>query len=67
MKTFLDATRIAYDIDGNTNVDAATDGVLVVRYLLGIRGDALVEGALGAGATRTLPDDIASYILTLMP
>jgi CHRD domain len=67
IKTFLDATKLAYDIDGNGNVDAATDGVLIVRYLMGIRNDALVEGALGAGATRTLPGDVASYILTLMP
>ncbi|MGL4232752.1 MAG: CHRD domain-containing protein [Casimicrobium sp.] len=67
IKTFLDATRLAYDIDGNSNVDAATDGVLIVRYLMGIRGDALVEGALGPRATRTLPDDIANYILTLTP
>jgi hypothetical protein len=67
IKTFLDATKLAYDIDGNGNVDAATDGVLIVRYLMGIRDDALVAGALGPRATRTLPADIANYILTLMP
>jgi CHRD domain len=67
IKTFLDATKLAYDIDGNGNVDAATDGVLIVRYLMGIRDAALVEGTLGAGATRTSPNDIAAYIATLMP
>jgi CHRD domain len=67
IKTYLDATRLAYDIDGNGSVDAATDGVLIVRYLMGIRDNALVEGALGAGATRTLPGDVASYMLALMP
>jgi CHRD domain len=67
IKAFLDATRASYDIDGNGSVDAATDGVLIVRYLMGIRDNALVEGALGAGATRTLPGDVASYMLTLMP
>ncbi len=67
IKTFLDATKTAYDIDGNGNVEAATDGLLIVRYLMGIRDDALVAGTLGAGAMRTSPTDIANYILTLMP
>jgi CHRD domain len=67
IKTFLDATKPAYDIDANSNVDAATDGVLIIRYLLGLRNTALVDGALGIGATRTAPNDIATYIATLMP
>ncbi len=67
IKTFLDATRMAYDIDGNGSVDAATDGVLIVRYLMGIRDGALVQDALGLDASRTSPDDVASYMLTLMP
>jgi hypothetical protein len=52
------------DIDGNGKLEGATDGLLIVRYLLGIRGAALVSGALGAGATRTLPADIESYLAT---
>lgn len=40
------------DIDGNGQVDALTDGVLTLRYLLGLRGDALVAGATGACASR---------------
>jgi plastocyanin len=35
------------DIDGNGEVTGSTDGLLVVRYLLGLRGAALVEGAVG--------------------
>jgi hypothetical protein len=35
------------DIDGNGVIDAATDGVLLLRALLGFRDDALIANALG--------------------
>jgi plastocyanin len=40
------------DIDGDGTVDALTDGLLVVRYLLGLRNGALVANAVNACATR---------------
>lgn len=40
------------DIDGDGTVDALTDGLLVVRYLLGLRNSALVANAVNACATR---------------
>ena len=40
------------DVDGNGQVDALTDGVLTLRYLLGLRGAALVAGATGGCASR---------------
>lgn len=52
------------DIDGNGATSAATDGLLLMRYLVGLRGASLTAGALGAGATRTAPADIATYIAT---
>mgnify|MGYP003733293669 CR=1 FL=1 len=39
--------------DANNTVDPATDGLLLTRYLLGFRGDALTIGALGLNPTRT--------------
>lgn len=36
------------DIDGNGAIDLATDGVLLMRAMLGFRDDALTNGALGA-------------------
>lgn len=35
-----------------TQYDAATDGLLIMRYLLGLRGSALINGARGATAQR---------------
>ena len=52
------------DIDGNGRIESTTDGLLMMRYMLGIRGSALVSGALGAGASRTLPADIENYLAT---
>ena len=45
-------TLAAFDINGNGQVDAATDGLLVLRYLLGMRGATLVNGALGPCPSR---------------
>ena len=52
------------DVDGNGRIESTTDGLLMMRYMLGIRGSALVSGALGAGASRTLPADIENYLAT---
>ena len=53
----------AMDIDGNGQVDAATDGLLVLRYLLGMRGAALVNGALGVRPSRDT-SAIENYLAT---
>ena len=49
------------DFDGNGVADAATDGLLLLRYLIGLRGAALVDGALGVNSQRDAAG-IASYI-----
>jgi Dockerin type I domain len=54
-----------FDIDGNGTVDAETDGLLIVRYLLGLQGNALISGAMGGGATRTTADTITAHLQTL--
>jgi len=39
----------AVDIDGNGTISAATDGLLLVRAMLGFTGTAVTSGALGSG------------------
>ena len=51
-----------FDVDANGAVEALTDGMLLIRYLLGVRGDALTAGALGNCASRTLAADIEAHI-----
>ena len=55
-----------YDIDGNNTVDALTDGLLLIRYLFGLRGATLTNGALGPGPTRTGPQ-IEAYLAAKIP
>ena len=63
---FLDDIEPMLDIDGNGQVDALTDGVLIVRYLFGIRGSNLTQGTLGVGATRN-GAQIEAYLSSLIP
>ncbi|MEO8137153.1 MAG: hypothetical protein ABI831_24635 [Betaproteobacteria bacterium] len=53
------------DIDGNGSTDALTDGLVILRYLFGIRGQPLIQGTIGIGATRTSSEQIETYLATL--
>ena len=55
------------DIDGNGEIDALTDGLLVLRYLFELRGNALTVEVIGDNATRNDPTDIATYIESYYP
>lgn len=50
------------DIDGNGFTEPDFDGVLIARALAGVRGQALVTGALGIGAQYTEPAQILARI-----
>jgi len=40
------------DMDGNQQIRPETDGILLIRWMLGLRGSALTDGSLGTGSTR---------------
>jgi hypothetical protein len=44
-----------------------SDGLLVIRYLFGLRGPALTAGALGNGAALTDPADLVARLDDLRP
>jgi len=52
----------ALDFDANGSTDAAGDGILLVRYLLGLRGTALTQGLVSPTAKRLTPEAIATYL-----
>ena len=66
MTTYLINVLPYLDVDGNGRVDASTDGLMIVRKLLGLTGTAITQGVMGSGATRTAVD-IEAYIQTLKP
>jgi hypothetical protein len=55
------------DIDGNGDVDALTDGLMLLRYLFGLSGDSVTNGAVAADATRGSSTDIEAYINSMIP
>jgi hypothetical protein len=63
---YLESIRPQLDIDLNGLIRPLTDGLLIIRYLFGLRGDALVLNAVGAGAMRNT-EQIEAYIQSLMP
>ena len=62
--SYVSALGNALDIDGDRSVKATTDGVLVLRYLLGLRGDALISGVKATSADAAT---IEAYLSTLRP
>jgi len=55
------------DIDGNDRVDALTDGLIILRYLFGLRGDVLINGVIASDATITSADGVGAKMEGLMP
>lgn len=66
--TYLLSISTSLDVDGNGSIDAATDGLLIARYMLGFRGDALIADALGAPPrVRSSVQDIEAWLAALVP
>ncbi len=53
------------DIDGNEQLDALTDGLLILRFLFGLRGEELVSQATADDSARSTPQEIEDYLATL--
>jgi len=58
------ATSLDWDIDGDQQVTALTDGLLLLRLMLGLSGDALTQGAVNPAGTRTSSNDVLNYVYT---
>jgi uncharacterized repeat protein (TIGR01451 family) len=54
------------DVDGNGRVDALTDGLMILRALLGLTDTQVTLNAIGVGATRN-PTAITAHIQALRP
>lgn len=50
---YLNTNRVAFDVDGDGIVTPASDGLLILRYLLGLRGTALTQGASASALPAT--------------
>ncbi len=66
---FLDrcATTGILDIDANGTIDALSDGLLTIRFLFDIRGEALILDAVGDGCSRCTTIEIENHLQGLVP
>jgi glucose/arabinose dehydrogenase len=62
IEAYLDSIAGELDIDDDGAMLPLTDGVLILRWLLGFRGDSLVAGALGPGCKRCTPGEIETFL-----
>ncbi|MEO8133994.1 MAG: kelch repeat-containing protein [Betaproteobacteria bacterium] len=67
INAYLNGIRAQLDVDGNGQTDALTDGLMIMRYLFGLRGPSVIVNAVGPGATRTTTQAIETFIQGLMP
>ena len=63
----LDSLGAALDADGDHRADAATDGILITRRMLGLDSAPLVRAAVAAGAVRKTGAAVANYVDGFMP
>jgi hypothetical protein len=54
------------DINADGNIDALTDGLIILRYLFGIRGNSLISDVIPEDANRTDATDIEAYLDSLV-
>lgn len=63
---YLDQVRNLLDVDNDGRINALTDGLLLLRYVFGLRGATLVDGAVAAGAMRKTMPEIEAYLESLL-
>lgn len=61
-REMLSADQIKFDIDGNGNADALSDGILIIRYLAGFTGDSLTDNAVDPLGTRVTSESIIAEL-----
>ena len=62
----FNSTDLLLDIDDDKSIDALTDGLLILRYLFGIRGENLISDALSPNAERTATGELEEYLQALL-
>ena len=60
------ATDLSWDMDSNGNIDALTDGLLLLRYTFGLRGNDLASGAVSTDSPLS-PSAVETRIESMLP
>jgi hypothetical protein len=59
---YLESIAAQLDADDNARLEPLTDGVLLLRWLLGLRDQALVSGAVAPDCNRCTAGEIDDYL-----
>ena len=51
----LTETESTWDFDGNGDADALTDGLIMMRYSFGLRGDSMADNVMAANSVMSAP------------
>jgi hypothetical protein len=62
----IDRLESFLDVDDNGVVDALTDGLIILRYLFGLRGEDLISNAIATDAQRSSAYQISSFVSQLV-
>lgn len=62
IESYLNENRSSLDIDGNGDISALTDGLLILRNLFGLEGGTLISDVIGDQSTRSSANAIIGYI-----
>ena len=65
IEAYLKVDEIQLDVDGDGEVTALTDGLLIIRSLFGFSGSSLSASAIGPNALRTDGPAVATYLETI--
>ena len=64
---FIKAHESELDIDGDDQSEPLTDGLLLLRYLFGFEGSALINGAMGSNADRATASGVGDFLFDRLP
>ncbi|MEK9877698.1 MAG: hypothetical protein VW684_13650, partial [Betaproteobacteria bacterium] len=65
IKELFESRKPLFDVDGDGEVLPLNDGLMILRFMFGYRGDDLINGSVGANASRSTANEILIYFETL--
>ena len=63
----INGLGLLLDVDGNDRLEPLSDGLLILRYLFGMRGSTLIDNVIGPDATRKTSEAIEAYLEKMAP
>ncbi len=67
VETRIESILPIADVDGNGEIDALTDGLIVLRYLFEIKDESLINAVVSSNATRSSLIEISQHLIDHMP